>query len=581
MKKLIIKLLCLTFSLVAFNHTNALDDDNDKIENNIDLCIGTNSWSVIDDFWCAEYQKDDDKDWVKNDKDLCKNTPEDSFVDSTNWCSNTQKDIDTDWDTIKDYLDTDIDWDWLSNNDENIWWNINFIWPNWITLNQKVISSIYLSDIDWDWINDLEEKNKWTNPNNNDTDSDGIKDNIDLEITHLWYINYIDKNWKFSQEIFNNSDDDKDWIKNNKDLCWWTLSWKEVNADWCSLIQSKLKVNDNDLDWVPDKDWSGNTIDEDNNTPYNLKKFVNLSWNYDWSTNYWEWFSYSTPPSIDNIKVTTEDTWREVNNEKLERLWENNEFFNTSVWWEKWLKLFILNIARDLRVMAFTFVLFLVVIMVLKLIFTENTEEQQKKLKIWIVWSTIWIMIMQIAFSTYKLMYDKDIWGNLARNFWDKIIQPFIDLLLYLASFIFIAMAIVAFYNLVTAWWNEEWIKKWRKTILYWIIGFIIIKFSSIVVKNTFNPDCWKSWWIISFWGSNVCENIKDNSKIIFTLINWFNTFVSLIIVIMLIYWWFIVLTSWWDEEKSKKAKNIFLYSFIGVLILFASYLILTFFIKK
>ena len=288
--------------------------------------------------------------------------------------------------------------------------------------------------------------------------------------------------------------------------------------------------------------------------------------------------AYAFNTTVDNVRVTTENTWRQNNNSTLEDIWANWDFFYVWTWWEKWLKWFILNIARDLRVMAFVFVLFLVIIMVIKLLFAENTEEQQKKLKMWILWATVWIMVMQVSFSVYKVVFDRDVWASLARSFWDKVIQPFTDLLLFLAAFVFIVMAIISFYNLVTAWWNEEWIKKWRKNIFNAIIWFVIIKFSAIIVKNTFNPDCW--WWsVIAFWWSKVCENVKDNTKIIFTLINWFNTFLSIIIVLMLIYWGFLIMTSGWDEEKSKKAKNIFLYSFIGLLILFASYLILTFFI--
>lgn len=282
--------------------------------------------------------------------------------------------------------------------------------------------------------------------------------------------------------------------------------------------------------------------------------------------------------SSDNIRVTTENTWKSTNNDQFEQMWANGEFFYVWTWWEKWLKGLLLNIARDLRVMAFSFFLILIVIMVIKLLFAENTEEQQKKLKLWILWSSIWIMIMQVAFSIYKIMFDRDIWANLARTFGEKIIEPFTELLMLLASFIFIAMAVYAFYKIVTAWGNDEWIKKWKTIIFQAIIWFIVIKFSSIIVKNTFNPDC--GWgWIISYWWTNVCENVKNNSTIIITLINWINTFLSIIIVIMIVYAWFLVMTWWWEEEKNKKAKKIILYSAIWLLVLFASYMILTFFI--
>ncbi len=281
--------------------------------------------------------------------------------------------------------------------------------------------------------------------------------------------------------------------------------------------------------------------------------------------------------SSDNIRITTENSWRAMNNDKFEEIWWN-EFFYVWTTWEKWLKNFLLNIARDLRVIVFALVLLIWIIMVIKLIFGENTEEEQKKLKSWILWASIWIMVMQIAFSVYKVMFDKQVWANLARSFSERLVEPFTDMLMLFASFVFISMAIFAFYKIVTAWGNDEWIKKWKTTIFQAIIWFIVIKFASIIVKNTYNPDCW-GWWIISYWWTNICENVTQNTKIITTLINWFNSFLAIIIVIMIMYAWFLVLTWGWEEEKNKKAKNILLYVWVWLLVLFASYAILTFFI--
>lgn len=281
---------------------------------------------------------------------------------------------------------------------------------------------------------------------------------------------------------------------------------------------------------------------------------------------------------LDNVRVTTENTGKYNNNWALEDMWSNGEFFYVGTTGEKGLKLFILNIARDLRVMLFVFYLFIVVIMVIKLVFADSTEEQQKKLKKWILWSTIGIMVMQVAFSVYKVMYDRDVGAPLARRFWEYIVEPFTQMLMMLASFAFIAMAIIAFYNIITAGGNEEWMKKWKNTIFQAILWFIVIKFSDIIVTNTFNPDCW-GWGLISYWGTNICENVQDNSRIIITLINWFNSFLAIVVVLMIIYSWFLVLTGWGEEEKNKKAKKTILYAMIGLALLFASYMILTFFI--
>ncbi len=292
--------------------------------------------------------------------------------------------------------------------------------------------------------------------------------------------------------------------------------------------------------------------------------------------NFWFAFDLWTS-STDNIRISTENTWKSMNNDEFEEM-QWNEFFYVWTTWEKWIKYLLFNIARDLRVIVYAFVLLFWVIMVIKLIFGENTEEEAKKLKNGILWASIWIIVMQIAFSIYKVMFDRDIWANLARSFWERLVEPFLDLLMLLASFAFIAVAVIAFYKIVTAWGNEEWLKKWKATIFQAIIWFIVIKFADIVVKNTYNPDC---WWggLISYWWTSVCENITKNAKIITTFINWLNTFIAIFIVVMLIYAGFLVMTWWWDEEKNKKAKKTMVYIWVWLLVLFASYAIMTFFI--
>ncbi len=289
-------------------------------------------------------------------------------------------------------------------------------------------------------------------------------------------------------------------------------------------------------------------------------------------------FSSSFVFANENIRITNENTGRNVNNEKLNEM-EWTEFFYVGTTGEKWIKNLLLNIARDLRVIVFALVLLISIIMVIKLIFWENTEEEQKKLKMWILWASIWIIVMQIAFSVYKILFDRDVWASLWRSFSERLVEPFTEMLMLFASFIFIAMWIYAFYKMVTAGGDEDKASKWKTIIFQAIIWFIVIKFADIVVKNTFNPDC---WWggILSYYGTNICENITENAKIITTLLNWINSFLAIIIVLMIMYAGFLVLTSAWDSDKHDKAKKILLYVWIWLLILFTSYLILTFFLQ-
>lgn len=311
------------------------------------------------------------------------------------------------------------------------------------------------------------------------------------------------------------------------------------------------------------------------NRSWNINDF-SWTWEYlprevDWYTNWW-----SGPT---DLRTITENSWRWDNNEYLDTMWWWQEFFQTSAWWEKWIKYLILNIARDLKIIIFTIVLIVVLVMVFKLIFWENSDEERKKLKMWIIWASIWIIVMQTAYSFYKILFDQWVWSRLWERLAWEIIQPFVLLLTTIAPFAFVAVWIYAFYKIITAAWDEEKISKWKHAIIHAIMWFIVIKISWVLVKNTFEPNC---WWnnIINYWWIEICENIGENAKIIMVIINWLNTFIWILVVIMTIYAWFLYLTSSWDEEKQSKAKKIILYIWIWLLILFVNYLIVTFFIN-
>lgn len=288
------------------------------------------------------------------------------------------------------------------------------------------------------------------------------------------------------------------------------------------------------------------------------------------------WISQAS--SVNNVKTDIINNWTTNSNDILDKVWNDNNFFKAQTKWESWLKNLLLNLARDAKVLIYAIIILLWVIIVMKLIFSKWGDEDVKKLKKWALRWTIWIVVMQTSTVAYKLLFDKDVNSDLANKFNNDLVYPFINLLYLLAAFVFIFVAIVAFYKMVTANWNDDNIKKWKATIVQAIIWFIVIKFSSILVYNTFNPTC-SNWNIITYWWSKVCENITDNAKILITIINWINGFLALVILLMIIYAWFLYITSWGADEKQKKAKNILIYVTIWLIILIASYLILTFFI--
>ncbi len=271
------------------------------------------------------------------------------------------------------------------------------------------------------------------------------------------------------------------------------------------------------------------------------------------------------------------------NNDKLQDFDENNQFIKVTTWWEKGLFNTLIRFARDLKNLFYAIATIYFLVIALKLIFASNTEEELWKFKKWIIWITVGLIVMQLAFAFAKIMFDQGVSARLGASLLEHMVWPIILLIQTLASIFFIAMAIFAFYSLVTANGNEEAIKKGKTTILHALIGFMIVRFARGLVEAFYGHiDCGSfALWFITVEGEN-CINTVDISEwtgIIITILNWFNGFVAIAVLLMIIYAGAQILLSAGDEEKIKKWKTSIIYIAIWLGILALNYLILTFFL--
>lgn len=334
-------------------------------------------------------------------------------------------------------------------------------------------------------------------------------------------------------------DNDNDGISNENDLCpdTYHLNVTKVNSNWC--------YNEDNEDWWEEIDTNKN------------------------------------PDTSDNVTWTTKK-WTE-RNKTLDDFWEwTGDFVQVKKWWSLWIYNSTIRIAYYLKNLFIVIASIYFIILVLKIFFSNWTEEEVWKFKKWIVWTSVWIIIMQTSYSFITILFDRWVNQDIAFNFTKDIIYPFIDLLTLLVSFFFIAIAIFAFYRIITAWWDEEKAKKWKTSIFQAIIWFIVIKISSLIVDATYwKINCKWNWDIFSITWQNCIEapKIEWNMGIVITLLNWFNNFIGITVILMIIYAWAMIMLSWWDEEKAKKWKSVILYVWIWLLLLASSYLILTFFI--
>ncbi len=292
------------------------------------------------------------------------------------------------------------------------------------------------------------------------------------------------------------------------------------------------------------------------------------------------WINLSFAENSLDTQLNTNNVWNPNNktNSELNIIWTITWFIWLSDFWAKWLKDTLFTIARDMKNLFFAISTVFFLIITIKVLMAENSEEEFAHYKTWIVWITIWIIVMQSSFSFAKTIFDAWAWEELATALATNIIEPLIRLLEFMASLFFIWAAIYSFIRLISAWWNEEIIKKWKYSIISALLWFIIVKFARLIIEKIQLWDC----STIIAWTIKVCKLKTDLSwftKIFLNFLNWANSFIAIITLIMIIYAWVLILLSWWEEEKLKKWKHTIIYALIWVFLLVINYLILTFFI--
>ncbi|EKD29713.1 MAG: hypothetical protein ACD_78C00308G0001, partial [uncultured bacterium (gcode 4)] len=210
--------------------------------------------------------------------------------------------------------------------------------------------------------------------------------------------------------------------------------------------------------------------------------------------------------------------------------------FGTFFFWgdltgEKGAKYLMITIARDLKNVVTLLAVVYLFIMVIKLIFSSGSEEDVKKWRLGIIYTSLGIVVMQIAYTLISTLFDRQVSGVTAFDFLDKIIYPFIRMLELLASFAFLAMAFYAFYRIITAGGSDDKVKKGKQTIIFAIIGFLLIKVPRVLVESIYGRAQCDSGLF------GICQitspNLDASVQIMTKLINYFNGFIGLITVIL------------------------------------------------
>jgi hypothetical protein len=141
------------------NYT-VLDDDNDGIENELDLCPETLNESLVDVYGCSEEQSDVDGDGIRNEKDNCPNTPLGDPV-YTDGCSDRQlgNEIQTECLAFTN-ISHDYDYDVKSKSSFNIsgiisnYCNDAIMYPSTLIVNNNIGITTSTDSVNWRYVID-------------------------------------------------------------------------------------------------------------------------------------------------------------------------------------------------------------------------------------------------------------------------------------------------------------------------------------------------------------------------------------------------------------------------------------------
>lgn len=212
----------------------------------------------------------------------------------------------------------------------------------------------------------------------------------------------------------------------------------------------------------------------------------------------------------------------------------------------------------------------------------DATKEWINLVIFWILWI---IIMVSARFLASSLVGDNgiipadynenNVWINLASNLYEKIMFPFIKVVLYLVVWALFFMMVAKVISFATAT-DDSAKKKASWIIIRTIVGILIIMWSKQLVEavmwrqdTILNPDnpqyVWDLWNnITTFWSIPLIAQIIN-------WIMWLTMFIVLVLVIVQAYSMF---TKPDDPKNRERLKKTIIYIIIWVLVIGASYAI-------
>lgn len=257
--------------------------------------------------------------------------------------------------------------------------------------------------------------------------------------------------------------------------------------------------------------------------------------------------------------------------------------------WGRWANLFNNQIIKLIDYVIYIFIAIWISIAFVwwyKIMASDKEDSTKEWIRLVIFW-IVWVIIMVSA----KFIANALVWGNngvissgfmddnpngvqIASDLYEKVLYPFIKLILYLVIGILFFMMAAKVISFVTAT-DDSTKKKSLGVILWSVIWILVVMWSKQIVEAI----TWKQDAVLKTTATNIADMWNEilefeRIQLISQIINWVMWLTMLVILVLIIIQWYKMFAKPDDPKNRESLKKTLLYVIIGVLVIWASYVI-------
>jgi len=133
----------------------------------------------------------------------------------------------------------------------------------------------------------------------------------------------------------------------------------------------------------------------------------------------------------------------------------------------------------------------------------------------------------------------------------------------YIVVILAVLFIVIAGIRMITASGNEDIVKKNRTSLIWLMVGLVIMQLSEIFVNILYNQDHYMGFGIFGDYVKNVPEELQNS--LVNPLLNFMMTLLAVIAVLMILIAALKMMTAMGDENKIKKQQQMIIGAMLGL----------------